>query len=198
MAEVWGFHLKPQLNQAQTVLLFIKHKEFKSNFEYGTVILYIHTAVQLYVQSMTTNKGSGNKTLAKLKTPFSFFYRHCRFPTNCCGQIYSKADRLADPGNTGEICGERSVYLWAEKLHTLWGKINFLCVFMYQNCALLKRLLFFRFHKRPRERKTNTYSIHVCTFVADICVYLILPGCIRVWLLRKLCKESAHKTCHRG
>ena len=37
------------------------------------VILYIHTTVQLYVQSMITNKGSGNKTLAELKTPSSFF-----------------------------------------------------------------------------------------------------------------------------
>ncbi|TNN70963.1 hypothetical protein EYF80_018779 [Liparis tanakae] len=44
-----------------------------------------------------TNKGS--EIITELKTPSH---------TDCCGQIYSKADRAADPGNTGEI---------------LWGKV---------------------------------------------------------------------------
>lgn len=82
---------------------------------------------------------------------------------------------------------DRSVYLWAEKLLTLWGNINvFFYVFTYQNCALLKRLLFFRFHKRPRERKTNVSWICVCTFFADVCVHLILHSCIREQLLRNV------------
>lgn len=45
------FTSNPRLHQA---LQFIKRSEFKPNFWYGTVIVCIHTAVQLYVQFMIT------------------------------------------------------------------------------------------------------------------------------------------------
>lgn len=80
------------------------------------VILCFHT-VQLYVQSMMPCKGSENKPLAEPNTSSSLFY--CCFRTNCCGQIYSKADHVSDPGNTAGDFMEKGLFTFGQKNSTL-------------------------------------------------------------------------------
>lgn len=70
-------------------------------------------AVELCVLSMLPSKGNENKPLAELKIPSSLFY--CCFPTNCCGQIYSNADHVADPGNTAGDFMEKGLFTFGQK-----------------------------------------------------------------------------------
>lgn len=64
------------------------------------------------------------------------------------------------------------------------GKINFFFFFFgcvglcFRNCAPLKMLLFFRFHKETHRKKSKHAESTFCTFVADVCMCLILHGCI--------------------
>lgn len=77
----------------------------------STVVLCIYTTLQLYVQSVITNKGSENKTLAEMKTPFSFFF----FFTVTAASLQTAVARFTVRQTTTltqETLGE-----------TLWGKV---------------------------------------------------------------------------
>lgn len=114
------------------------------------------------------------------------FNHRCDFFLNFCGKIYSNSDHAADPEKKkhrgenfkGKIC-LFTFGLKKKKSLLSVGQNKAFFVFMYDNCALWKRLLFFRFHKR--QRKKNRVEQNPSLLIWSRCAWvdLILHGCIR-------------------